>query len=207
MPTPFSLQAARRSVVALLAWSAVAVDFHGDPWQYFSYFTILTNLSIGLWFALAAWQPARWEKAASLRLALTIYGLVTLVVYWVLLSPTHHPQGWTYAANLVLHLIVPLAMAVEDVVAPWPPLKVKPVFWVLVPPLAYCAASVFRGELTGWYPYFFLNQKELGGWGGLVLYVVVLLAVFTLLALGWRGLVVRRYRRRERKRPTRDRRG
>ena len=188
----------RRLLVPLAAFWAISIDFHGDPSQYFTYFTILTNLSIGLWFMAGAFWP-RVEKLSALRLALTIYGLVTLLVYWVLLSPTHHPTGLNFWANLILHLGVPVAMAVEDLIAPWPHTKAAIPLWSLAFPLIYCAFSVARGEMTGWYPYFFLDQSAVGGWLLLAAFLGGLLAVFAALAYGWRLLVHRRHRSRERK--------
>lgn len=196
MPKPqFAARRFRRLAVGAAAFGAIAVDFHGDPSQYFTYFTVLTNLSIGTWFLASLVWPKKLEGASVLRLALTIYGLITLSVYWALLAPTHHPQGLVFWANLVLHLVVPAAMAVEDLLVPWPRTKAAVPLWILVFPLAYCAFAVIRGELTGWYPYFFLNKNEVGGWVFLGLFLAGLLAVFAALAYGWR-LVVHRRRRK-----------
>lgn len=176
----------RRLLVTLAAVTAVAVDFHGDPTQFFTYFTILTNLLIAGWFLWAAINPEKAERAAALRLALTIYGLITLSVYWILLSPTHHPEGLKFVSNLFLHLFVPLAMGAEDLMAPWPPLRRRAPLLVLIFPVGYCAFAVIRGEFTGWYPYFFLDKAKVGGWIGLALFIVVLLVMFIVLAYGWR---------------------
>lgn len=179
----------RRLAVAALALASVAIDFHLPADRYFAYFTVLTNLGIGAWFLASVFRPAlnRWSGT---RLALTVYGLVTLTVYWVFLSPTHHPEGLKFFANLGLHLVVPLAMALEDLLVPWPRVGHRVAVGVMAFPLGYCAFSLVRGQVTGWYPYFFLNPDELGGWAGLAAFLVVLLGLFVVLAFGWR-LVVR----------------
>jgi hypothetical protein len=187
----------RRLAVAAVAFTSIALDYHGSPEQYFTYFTILTNLSIGTWFLAAALAGGRLDRASALRLALTVYGLVTLTVYWVFLSPTHHPQGWSIPANFGLHLVVPLAMALEDLLVPWPRLSRLAPLWCLIFPLAYCAFSLTRGELTGWYPYFFLDKAKLGGWLGLTAFVLFLFAVFLALAYGWRLAIHLRHGRVE----------
>lgn len=178
----------RRLVVAAVALASVAIDFHLPADRYFAYFTVLTNLGIGAWFLASVFRGAlnRWS---AVRLALTVYGLVTLTVYWAFLSPTHHPQGLNFLANLGLHLVVPLAMAAEDVLVPWPRVGSRLVFAVLGFPLAYCGFSLVRGQTTGWYPYFFLDPAELGGWPGLAAFLVILLGLFVVLAFGWRQVV------------------
>jgi hypothetical protein len=182
----------RRWTVATLALASIAVEFRDPADHYFAYFTVLTNLLIGAWFVVAALKPRRAERWAGLRLAATVYGLATLGIYWVLLSPTHHPGGASFFANLGLHLVVPLAMALEDLLVPWPRLKPWAAWAVLPWPLAYCALSMIRGELTGWYPYFFFNYREVGGWGVQAAFIAVLLGVFIALGFGWRALVHRR---------------
>jgi len=179
----------RRLVVAAVALGAVGLNFAGNPTEYFAYFTILTNLSIGLWFLWAAAFPARGEAASTLRFALTIYGLATFSVYWIFLSPIHHPQGWQFVINLFLHLGVPLAMAFEDVWVPWPPVGPWTPLQLLGVPAVYWLVAVVRGELTGWYPYFFVNRTELGSWTLLVAYLIGLMVAFALLGYGWRWFV------------------
>jgi len=178
----------RRLAVAALAFASVAIDFHLPADRYFAYFTVLTNLAIGAWFLASVFRPSlnRWS---GLRLGLTVYGLVTLTVYWVFLSPTHHPEGLKFFANLGLHLVVPLAMAWEDLLVPWPKVGRWVPGAVVAFPLVYCAFSLIRGQATGWYPYFFLNPAELGGWGGLSGFLVILLGLFVVLAFAWRLVV------------------
>jgi hypothetical protein len=182
----------RRFLLAVVAFGSISLDYHGAPDRYFTYFTILTNLSIGAWFLFAALVPGRADRASALRLALTVYGLVTLSVYWIFLSPTHHPQGWSLVANFGLHLVMPLAMALEDLLVPWPKLSRRAPLWCLVFPLVYCAVVLTRGELTGWYPYFFLDKAQLGGWPALTGFLIFLFAVFLILAYGWRLAIHRR---------------
>ena len=192
---PTVLTRARRLTVALAAGVGIFLDFHGDPGFYFTYFTILTNMGIGVWFLGAALAGRSFEMASAWRLALTVYGLVTMAVYWVLLAPTHHPQGWSFVANLLLHVAVPLAMAFEDLRFPWPKVGANAPWGVLLFPVVYCVFSLVRGELTGWYPYFFLNKDKVGGWGTVALYCVGLLAVFIAVGFGWRALVHFRQRK------------
>jgi hypothetical protein len=194
MPLSAAFVRFRRLLAFLLAWGAVAVECRGDPTQYFAYFTILTNLGIGAWFLMAACSPRRAERMPGVRLSLTVYGFVTVLVYWVFLSPDHHPQGWSFAANLLLHLGVPLAMAAEDLLIPWPRLRALEVLWCLLFPVVYGVGTLTRGAMTGWYPYFFLDGTKRGG-GQLAAFLGLLLLLFVGLSYSWRVLVELRYRK------------
>lgn len=152
-------------MLAALALGAVAIDYDGAPDRYFFYFTILTNVAIGVWFGLAAWMPPRADRWSLARLALTLYGLLTFGVYWALLAPNDHPSGLASVTNLGVHGVMPLA---------------------------YTVATVARGDLTGWYPYFFLDEGRLGR-AAVAAYIATLLVLFLGSAYLWRALVHRRH--------------
>lgn len=185
LPWPTSL---RRLAWAALAFAAVLINFEGEPDRYFTYFTVLTNLGLGLWFAAAAGLPAP-ERRSALRLSLAVAALVTVAVYWVLLAPTHHPHGLHWWANLALHGLVPAAFLLEDLLVPWPPLGANAALLALVFPSVYCLASLLRAQVTGWYPYFFLNPAEAGGWPGVVAFVAAILLLFVAFTYAWRAVV------------------
>ena len=124
------------------------------------YFTIWGNIAACLamgWIAFGG----RISRAmmASLAAALAVIGLV----YWGLLAGYHNPTGFARITNQVHHTFVPVATIVW-----WlrysPPLpKIAPALPVIMaPPLTYGAFSLAVGELTGFYPYFFVNLPELG---------------------------------------------
>lgn len=54
--------------------------------------------------------------------------------------------------------------------------------WVVVP-VVYTVYSVVRGALVGFYCYPFFNPSAVGGYGGVAVYCVLLLAAFIVLAL------------------------
>jgi hypothetical protein len=157
--------------------------------NFLSYFTIENNLMFGFWFLLRSLQPGDdWRGgSAAVRLSITGYGLVTLFVYWGLIAATEHPEGVRFFANLALHLVLPLAMLAEWFLdrpvraATWVSWA-----WSLLVPALYCVYSLFRGVLTGWYPYFFINLPQLGV-AATAAYIAGLFAFFLGIAaaLGW----------------------
>jgi hypothetical protein len=80
------------------------------------------------------------------------------------------------------------------VIADWlyqPPLSkvsAKQALWWLAFPLTYLVYTLIRGSITNWYPYPFLNPDKVGGYGGVALYCVAILAAFMLFSWAIRRL-------------------
>ncbi len=137
--------------MGLSTWTATG-NFH-------SYFSVLTNLLVVIVFLI----PVPSFRAAKVRGAITLYALLVGVVYETMLRGVWHPGGAEFAASLILHDAVPLA-----VVARWFLSREKgalrwsdPAAWLAFP-LLYLAYAVARGELTGWWLYPFLDVPVLG---------------------------------------------
>ena len=144
------------------------------------FFTIVTNLLLVVLLArLALAGQGGPGRLGFLAVQLAVVGLV----YHAVLARTHHPVGLAWWANLLLHLVTPLGMAVlwwalgrDHALSWWRAMQ-----W-LVWPLGYCLAALAGGALTGWYPYFFLNPAVLGP-GGVALAILVLALIFLMLGM------------------------
>jgi hypothetical protein len=124
------------------------------------YFTILTNCVVaGLCAALARGaRPPEWLTAGA---ALWI-GFVALV-YHLMLAHLYDLRGWWAVADAGLHTAVPLLyLALWALLLPKRGLRWRHVLPWAAFPLAYAAQALLRGELTGWYPYPFLDVSRLG---------------------------------------------
>ncbi|MEV1333276.1 Pr6Pr family membrane protein [Micromonospora costi] len=157
------------------------------------YFTIQSNVAVGLVAGHAAWRAwrARPDPPAVLRGAITLYITITGAVYHLVLanpaSPFAVPQPDRAAGealgNQFLHTVVPL-LALAD----WAfadrrgRLRPRHAAWWLAFPLAYLAFALVRGLVVHGYPYPFLDAGELG-YGGVALVAVVLAVAFWLLGL------------------------
>ncbi|MCB0892104.1 MAG: Pr6Pr family membrane protein [Propionibacteriaceae bacterium] len=120
--------------------------------NFFSFFTVLSNLGAALVLASIAWtsvqRPGTLTRTAGLALAcVTTAMLVTGVVYNLLLRSIELPQGTTVPwSSEVLHVVGPVFMPVDLLVAPglrrlsWSALG-----WVLAFPLVWVAYTVVRG--------------------------------------------------------------
>jgi hypothetical protein len=169
--------------------------------NFFSYFTILSNVGASIVLAWAGtWyltrgrtRPDTAVEPRGLAVAVasvTTYMIVTGVVYNVLLRGIELPIGsrpvpWS---NEVLHLIGPLFLLADLFVAPRRRrLRNRAVWIIIVFPIAWTAYTLVRGPFVtnptlqgvfSWYPYPFLDPDNFdNGYFGVAIYVVIIAAV------------------------------
>jgi hypothetical protein len=135
--------------------------------NYFSYFTIESNiiafitLGIAGWFAWKGESP-RWLEL--LRGAATVYMTITGITYSLLLSDidVNTPIPWI---NVVLHYTMPTVIVIDWLVdLPRQRISLKESLIWLAFPLAYLVYSLLRGPFADWYPYPFLDPR-IDGYG------------------------------------------
>ncbi|WP_091733297.1 Pr6Pr family membrane protein [Nocardioides scoriae] len=189
-----------RVAFALLGFSAVVTELATlvergafRPTEFFSYFTVQTNLLVVVVLLATALTEGRRPRLLDrVRGATTVYMVVVLVVFAVLLAPI---EGVALTAvpwdNTVLHQVVPVVVLLDWVVDP--PAERIPwrvgLLW-LAYPLLYAAWALVRGLLDGWYPYPFLDP-DVDGYAAVAV-AAVLIAVGSA-AVAW--LVTRLPRR------------
>jgi hypothetical protein len=155
----------------------------GAAWNFFSYFTILSNLLVAISFT----APGGFWRSARTRGGVTLYIAVVGLVYELVLRKLWHPQGAQFIADLLLHDAVPLT-----VVAHWLFLRERgasrwndPFAWLIYPGV-YLVYALMRGTLTGWWAYPFIDASALG-YGRVLLNAAGLLIVFLALGMGMVG--------------------
>ncbi len=178
-------------LIAALALGALLLQVHvglarrpdrtvlEELWRLGRYFTILTNLMVGVTFAGIAGghRPANWWTTA-----VTLWILIVAIVYHGLLArPLDGIRWWS---DMAVHTFVPTAVVVwwlmlarKDGLAPR-----HAVYWLLWP-LLYVSYALIRGEFDGRHPYFFIDPHEVG-WPGVGLWCVALGLSFWLGGLG-----------------------
>jgi hypothetical protein len=170
--TPFTRAAA--ALLALIAWAGLIVQFHatwnlagslsGTVWILLWYFTITTNLLVAIVFTGIAAGCTAFTNASLLG-STTLYILLVGIIYGLLLHGLVELSGGSLIANVLLHQVTPILVPIY-----WLIFVRKgqlnsrdPLRWAIYP-LAYLAYALLRGELTGRYPYPFMNVNLLG-WG------------------------------------------
>jgi hypothetical protein len=160
------------------------------PLNFFSYFTIQSNLiAIAVFLLGAAWtrrEPsAGWELV---RGGAVVYITVTLVVFALLLSDVNVDTQLPWV-DTVVHRVMPIAVIVDWLIDP-PRHRIpfrSSLVW-LAYPLVWIGYTLVRGPLAGWYPYPFLDPAD-GGYGSVAVYVVAIFGFGTLLCalVAWVG--------------------
>lgn len=155
----------------------------------FSYFTIDSNLLVGVTSALLLARPLRGGRVFSvLRLVGLLCIAVTGVVYHTVLTGLHDLTPSGAFANLMLHTTVPAAaIAAWLLVGPRPRVTWVTVAWAVAPPMTWIAYTFARGAVVGWYPYPFLDVTQVG-YASALGSTVVVAVVFLVLATAARWL-------------------
>lgn len=156
------------------------------PENFFSYFTIESNIIAGVIFLISAWALFNGRKSGVLdfsRGAATLFMTITGIVFATLLSRLDVQLTAVPWDNTVLHYIIPMAILVDWVLdPPAKAIRFSRAVWWLVYPLIYLAYSLIRGAAVGWYPYPFLDPA-IKGYGN-VAWVTFVILVFALV-ISW----------------------
>ncbi|PKQ46117.1 Pr6Pr family membrane protein [Confluentibacter flavum] len=135
--------------------------------RFFSYFTVLTNILVALYFTsriLGSFNKpyAILNKKTTLT-ALTAFIFIVGIVYQFILRSVLESTGMKRLIDELLHTIIPLNMLIY-----WFVFDTKEkinfrnaAIWLLYP-LFYLLFILVRGHFSNHYPYPFLNIPEIG---------------------------------------------
>ena len=166
------------AIFALIGWFAILAQYylmvknHDTPIaettiRFFSFFTILTNLMIAVYFTLCAVR-AKSRAGAILHnpgtlTAITAYITMVGLVYQFILRHTWQPKGLQLIVDELLHSVIPILVIIY-----WYLYERKSIVkysqvskWLLYP-LIYLAYILARGSTSGFYPYPFVNVTDIG---------------------------------------------
>jgi hypothetical protein len=171
-----------RGILALLIAAALVSAF--ESINFFFYFTTLSNILAAMLMASIALRPELVATQAVWRGAVTLYMTITGLVYAVLLRPIEADVGLASPwINWVLHSMAPAALLIDWLLFP-PERRLErsaPFLWLIFP-AAFLAVTLIRGPIADFYPYPFLDPREIG-YLGVAGYSVGILALF--LAVGF----------------------
>lgn len=179
------LQAYHLTFAALTLYTLTFDLFHySNTVNFFSLFTIQTNIfAIILFFFIGIYGLDASLRFNSIRGAITVYMLVTGVVYAILLAPTEGTLAYPWV-SFELHKIMPIAVLLSWVI--FPPLATIPkreaIKW-LIYPFIYIFYTLIHGQIADWYPYQFLNPHN-GGIEHVLIYIIVISLASEVVALG-----------------------
>ncbi|KIC64162.1 Pr6Pr family membrane protein [Chryseobacterium taiwanense] len=161
-------------IFALIGWFAVItqyylmvkgnqISFTEATIRFFSYFTILTNLIVAVYFTFQAFSSFSIIKKSGILTAITIYILIVGSIYQIILRSTWNPTGLQRLVDELLHTIIPILVLIY-----WykfenkRDLSYKQIPSWTIYPLLYLFYILIRGHFSDFYPYPFVNVTDLG---------------------------------------------
>ncbi|WP_420368293.1 Pr6Pr family membrane protein [Curtobacterium sp. L1-20] len=158
-------------------------------WNFFGYFTIQSNILIGLAFAAALVVAAQRKRQgvgpSVFRGAATVYIATTGIVYNTLLVSVD-VQTSVQWSNDILHKVMPVYAVLDWLLfSDRARLLFRHIWWFLLYPAVWLVVVLVRGATDGWVPYPFLNADL--GYGVVALYCVgiaVFIALMGVLVVG-----------------------
>lgn len=155
--------------------------------RFVAYFTIQSNILVAAATLLLTRDPVRDGAAfRAVRLAATVGITVTGLVHFLLLRPLLDLDGADWAADKLLHMVVPvLAVAGWFAFAPRPRVDGRAVAVAFAWPVAWLAVTLSVAGATGWVPYPFLDFRA-EGWTHVVVVCLGIMTLFAALIAGFR---------------------
>ena len=135
--------------------------------RFFSFFTILTNLLVAVYFTLSVFNRRQSQllplNNPGALTAVTVYITIVGLVYQLILRRIWTPTGLQMIVNELLHSVIPILVIVfwflyEDKSV----VKYKQIPRWLLYPIVYLLYILIRGNYSGFYPYPFVDVGVLG---------------------------------------------
>jgi len=135
--------------------------------RFFSFFTILTNSLVAIYFALSLLKKKSGylsiiHKPGTLT-AITVYITIVGLVYQIILRHIWEPTGIQMIVDELLHSIIPILVIVfwylyEEGIS----VTYKQIPQWLIYPIIYLIYILMRGHFSAFYPYPFVDVGSLG---------------------------------------------
>lgn len=162
-------------IFCLIGWFAVVMQydlmiknstesFWETSLRFFSFFTILTNLIVAIYFTYQALQKNSYKNEHSgVLTAVTLYIVIVGLVYQIILRSTWDPIGLSKLVNELLHSLIPvLTFLYWYVYENKKELQYRLIVQWALYPVGYLFFILIRGHISNFYPYPFVNVTELG---------------------------------------------
>ena len=132
--------------------------------RFLSYFTVQSNILVGLTSAALVLRPKRSGLLWGVLRLDAMFGIaVTGVIYSTLLRGVVELHGAAAITNALLHYVVPLAAVLGWLLfGPRPRISENVLMLSLIWPAIYVAYTFANGAVDHWYPYPFIDVTKHG---------------------------------------------
>ncbi|MEQ1522853.1 MAG: Pr6Pr family membrane protein [Aestuariivirga sp.] len=152
---------------ALVLTGTLGADSFTRTINFFSFNTIVTNILAALALTLPTIAPqsalGQFFSRPAVRTAITAYMIIVMGVVYLILRHLTKFEGWDLVADVILHYVMPVLFVIDWLfLVPKQTLKLSDTIRWLAYPIVYLAWTFIHGAYSGFYPYPFLNNNELG---------------------------------------------
>lgn len=178
------------AIVAFFAWTAIIFQLYlteGSVANFFSYFTILSNLLVALCVTISSFFPRTkagiFFSGISVQTAIALYIIIVALVYNLVLRGIWVVNGWQWIVDNMLHVLNPILYVLFWLIfSSKEKLSIRDgMYWTFFP-LVYLIYSLIRGAIVDWYPYPFLNATNIG-YGKVFINVAAMIGLFFIAGL------------------------
>ncbi len=167
--------------IALIIQSLELIETGSSLVNFFSYFTILSNVFAAVLFLMLAFNVNKSALIDHLKGSATLYMLITLLGFIVLFGGD---KGFLLSwVNIVFHYLAPIVVLIDWILFPISTkISFKSALVWTVPPTLYFIYCLVRGVITSWYPYPFLDPERIGGYLNVFTYFIFI-TIFGILGI------------------------
>ena len=167
--------------IAIIAWFALIAQFYlilqstGQTGfstiktivNFFSYFTILSNLLVAVCLTTSLLSPSSglgsFFSKVTVQSAIAVYIFIVGLVYNLVLRGIVTLTGLGWVVDNMLHVVVPVLFVLYwFIYTTKGALHWKNIILWLLFPVFYLTYSLLRGAVVDWYPYPFIHADKLG---------------------------------------------
>jgi hypothetical protein len=147
--------------------------------NFFSHFTNVSNFLASVVLIFGARSLIKHREPTALNDIIRGISVVCMVLVGIIYSVLFRLSLGHLFPWVITYYIMPVVVLLDWLYQP-PQSRpaTKQIFYWLIFPLLYLGYVIFRGAIVGFYAYPFFNPDEVGGYGGVVLYCVSIIAVF-----------------------------
>ena len=179
------LAAAALCAVALVfrfLWGLGSATF--EPTNFFAYLTIQSNIAyvaVGFIAGVAALRGAEFGPRFDALRAMVLTCTVTAGIVFALIVQQSGARGirvdvpWS---DVVLHFVLPAVAIADWMLTPRHRIRLTALVFVVGYVAVWGLITIYRGDVTGWYPYYFLDPIQTNGFAEFALISGIAVAVF-----------------------------
>jgi len=173
------------TLVALVRQLVIHLQLGFNPANFFSYYTVLSNLFAGCVLILSAAQTKVFHRYLEILRVISVINMALVGIVFSALLRDADLGSMLPWVNFVHHYLMPCVVVTDWLI--FPPrarLGARELAIALIFPLAYLIYSLIRGKLVGWYPYPFLDARIVNGTTTVAVYVIGITLVFGIVGTG-----------------------